>query len=363
MTTMSSTTHPIHFVDSNTMGGGGNGGCKIKMLPKSSTAGDVASLNNSGSRYRQTQQQIMMAGAANQQGLDRALRLRSMLAMPPSSTTTISSNQNRVVPLKQPTTSGSRLRHASAPSLLRRHIRHASSGTFSNASTNSSGSTSNHNQNNAFRGNAVMQVAQRSNGSTVKSVIADLQRICEECNATSNNTTVVEAPLHEVEMLSQWASVDAYYKVVISKYQGIPTIVLAMTTFPDDADVQTFCCSTLKSLTNKLLIHQADGVPAILQAMTNHPSSIVVQSEALEALRFQAPLLPQEPPEVLQPLVALLEHAQEMYLTQMGTASAQFLSRFLATIQPKTVAPTTTTTPTTTVHWNGAAGMDFKITT
>jgi hypothetical protein len=93
--------------------------------------------------------------------------------------------------------------------------------------------------------------------------------------------------------------------VVISKYQGIPTIVLAMTTFPDNADVQSFCCSTLKSLTNKLLIHQASGVPAILKAMTNHPSSIVVQFEALEALRFQAPLLPQEPLEVLQPLAAL----------------------------------------------------------
>ncbi len=146
-----------------------------------------------------------------------------------------------------------------------------------------------------------MKLAQRSNGSTVKSVIADLQRICEEY-ATNDN---VEAPLHEVEMLSQWASVDAYYKVVISKYQGIPTIVLAMKTFPENADVQSFCCSTLKSLNNKLMIHQADGVQAILNAMTNHPSSIVVQSEALEALRFQAPLLPQEPPEVLQPLTAL----------------------------------------------------------
>jgi hypothetical protein len=193
----------------------------------------------------------------------------------------------------------------------------------SNSSTNSARTT--------FTGNAVMQMYQRSNASSVKCVIADLQITVNEQKKLPNET--FEPPLQECFMLSNWA-IDAYYKVVISKYQGIPAIVDAMQTFPNNADLQAYCCITLKNLGNKLAIQQAGGVTAILTAMRAHSDSIHVQSEACEALQSQAQFLHQEPEVVRHDLSCLLRQATGMYLTHKGQESLTFLIEFCNTAQP-----------------------------
>ena len=181
--------------------------------------------------------------------------------------------------------------------------------------------------------NAVMQMAQRSNGSNVKAVIADLKRICAEAQSNTVDVSSRTPPLDECTMLSLWA-VDAYYKVLISKYGGIEAVVTAMKVFPSCADLQTCCCNTLKNIGNKQSVHQEGGVSALAAAMRFHPQSIQVQSEACEALQSQVPMLPEERREVLEELLPLLHHAKEMYLTHTGRSSAVFLLDFV----PATIA-------------------------
>jgi hypothetical protein len=168
-------------------------------------------------------------------------------------------------------------------------------------------------------GNAIIQVTQRSHGASVKAVIDNLRDKCHEQSERLGE----EAPVQECVLLYHW-SVDAYYKVVISKYLGIPAIVSAMRAFPEVEDLQTACCGALKNLNNKVAIQEAGGVSVMLLAMHNHPQSIDVQSEACEALRSQGPLLQQDP-AVVATLGPMLEQAREMYLTRKGRESLLFL--------------------------------------
>jgi hypothetical protein len=205
---------------------------------------------------------------------------------------------------------------------------HSSSGNLSDSSSHSNASC---------KANAVMQIAQRSNASSVKTVISELQRQCDEHTAQPDEQIEIEQPLQECAMLAQW-SVDAYYKVVISKYQGIQAVVNAMRTFPDHADLQALCCCVLKNLTSKVSIQQAGGTAACIQAMRLHPHSVPVQSEAIQALRFQAPHIIQEGASVdMEALIQLLEHAKQMYLTVPAKEGVLILLDFFA-------AATTTTT-------------------
>jgi hypothetical protein len=174
-----------------------------------------------------------------------------------------------------------------------------------------------------------MQVAQRSNASAVKSVIAELQNVCETCSSSGTS----EPPLQICSMLAQWASVDVYYKVVIAKYNGIQSTVRAMEAFPLCADLQATCCTILANLSNKSLIVTEGGVDAIRKAMQRHPSSIIVQSAALEALRPLTPLLVQER-AMLQEIHKLLQSAKGVYLTKAGSKAALDIQSFLENIPP-----------------------------
>ncbi len=191
-----------------------------------------------------------------------------------------------------------------------------------------------------FRGNVAMQVAQRSNGSTVKSVIAGLKAIV--ANICDDESDLEEKPLssilgrpptphQEMALLSQWASVDAYYKVVISKYQGIPTIIKIMEHYAEDPDIQVYGMMTLSQLTNKQQIHECGGVEACIDSLLRFPSNIEIQSQGFGMLKSQAMVLTQEPHDRLRPLVGLLELAKDMYLTQTGRDGVVFVQRFLET--------------------------------
>jgi hypothetical protein len=179
---------------------------------------------------------------------------------------------------------------------------------------------------------AVVQTAQRSNASTVKSVIVDLTKVCESPDLS-------EPPIEFCSMLALWASVDAYYKVVISKYNGIQVTVRAMRAFPQCADLQATCCTILAHLSNKCLICQEMGAQAIVAAMQGHPCNIIVQSAALEALRPLTPFLLQER-AVLHEIETLLARTKDMYLTEAGCKAALDISIFLANAPPPAVLST-----------------------
>lgn len=179
-----------------------------------------------------------------------------------------------------------------------------------------------------WSGNAVMQVAQRSNASTVKSVIAELHKVCNDASSSSE----IEPPVQICSMIAQWASVDVYYKVVIVKYNGVQATVRAMAAFPSCADLQSTCCTILANLVNsKDLVVSEGGVRAILKAMQEHPTSTIVQSAALEALRPFIPSLVQEQ-AILDEIRDLLKRGKDVYLTKAGTKAAMDIQSFLENI-------------------------------
>jgi hypothetical protein len=168
------------------------------------------------------------------------------------------------------------------------------------------------------------------------------------------------SPETECAMLAQWAT-DAYYRVVISKYQGIPTICRAMRCFPQNSDIQVSCCTCLELLagSQQHTIHEAEGVALVIAAMKNHPQSIQVHSAACQALRNMslsimhhgvrnaaasgtdidctnaAPVTQGAQPknkdsEILVPdLIQLLERAKLMYMTPSGHSGADGLLSIL----------------------------------
>jgi hypothetical protein len=186
-----------------------------------------------------------------------------------------------------------------------------------------------------WSGSAVMQVAQRSNASTVKAVIADLQKVCDEATMLASSTSSpseIEPPFQICFMLAQWSSVDVYYKVVIAKYNGIQATLRAMTAFPSCPDLQTSCCTVLANLSNgKDVVVTEGGVQAILKSMQDHPASTFVQSAALEALRPLIPLLKQET-AILEEVRELLKRGKDMYLTKAGTKAAMDIQSYLENI-------------------------------
>jgi hypothetical protein len=243
----------------------------------------------------------------------------------------------------------------------------ASSGNFSNCSSSSSSTrdflngSAGSSANFTWNSSAVVQVAQRSNGATVKSVIAELDQAISDAvhnigEETNDATTQTHIPLQLCSMLAQWARVDAYYKVVITKYNGVPVIVRAMKTFPKSEDLQALCCSTLSSLTNKLKIYQEGGVHVILEALKMHPNCISVQSSALEALSGVMPLITRHVPcrsktasaidcveheasdddkqELLREIQTVVTKSKDMYLTENGVNAANDILAFLENRKP-----------------------------
>ena len=143
-------------------------------------------------------------------------------------------------------------------------------------------------------------------------------------------------------MLAQWASVDPYYKTVITKYHGIEAIVQAMTYFSTDADAQVYGCTALGHLTNKALVRKAGGVTVMMDALENHPSHLEVQSHALEALKKQGGLLREESAQTCAKLSTLVQHSQQLYLTKPGHEGRAFLWQFLQTFHPQGSSKTST---------------------
>lgn len=201
------------------------------------------------------------------------------------------------------------------------------------------------------------QIAQRSCSKTVKRTLLQLQAACSD----TANTYMQPSPETECAMLAQWAT-DAYYRVVISKYQGIPTICRAMRCFPQSSDIQVSCCTCLELLaaSQQHTIHEAEGVALVIAAMKNHPQSIQVHSAACQALRdmslsimhhgvsnaaasgtdmdcINAVSVTQEEAQpknkgseiVMPDLIQLLERAKLMYMTPSGHSGANGLLSIL----------------------------------
>jgi hypothetical protein len=73
-------------------------------------------------------------------------------------------------------------------------------------------------------------------------------------------------------MLTQWAT-DAYYKVVITKNQGIPTICQAMQVYiTNNQSIQRSGCTALLLLaaSQQPAIQRAGGVSLAIAALRNH---------------------------------------------------------------------------------------------
>mmetsp|Transcript_9204 Transcript_9204/g.16722 ORF Transcript_9204/g.16722 Transcript_9204/m.16722 type:complete len:378 (-) Transcript_9204:1553-2686(-) len=228
-----------------------------------------------------------------------------------------------------------------------------SSGSFSRVSSSSTAHSRNsasNSKNFSWGSHGAVQVAQRSNGAAVKSAIDELQKIVEEATAMATalqgrKDVAEEAkdddakdddvfqhhhslapPLQQCSLLAQWARVDVYYKVVITKYHGIPVIVRTMKAFPGHAELQESCCSALANLTSKVVVFQEGGVPAILEAMKAHSRCIRLQSSALEALSGLMPLiqnLDENSKQTLKEISTLVEQTKDMYLTENGRKAAE----------------------------------------
>jgi hypothetical protein len=285
-----------------------------------------------------------------------ALRLAASNGVP----TTISS-RSAVADYNSSSSFGSRSRlcssrsHASAPSMLAAMAR-----KYSNGSQGSQGTHASHDSIRHLKGNSTMKVemAQRSNGSTVKTVIALLKDIIIDAESSDmeedddgaleadeiedsrrvdglhhDQSSLPEAPLQEMAMLSQWASVDAYYRVVISKYQGISTTIKIMNLYRENPDIQVYCLLTLSQLPNKKQINKHGGVEACIQTMQRYPTSIEIQSQAFEVLKTQAAALLLESRDSLSPLHELVVTADDLYLTQKGRECVTFVKQFLETYQ------------------------------
>eukprot|EP00934_Nitzschia_sp_Nitz4_P001141 Nitzschia sp. Nitz4//scaffold184_size43902//19543//20793//NITZ4_007282-RA/size43902-processed-gene-0.5-mRNA-1//1//CDS//3329539651//1141//frame0 len=222
--------------------------------------------------------------------------------------------------------------HSSAPTLNRTiPSSSVSTGNLSTASSSSANSFT-------LKGNAFMQVAQRSNGKTIKTVLGELQEVCKskeggQDSSDASEDTSVPAPMQAMALLSQWSAADAYSKVVITKYNGVATIVNAMKKFHDNADIQVYGCCILSNLPDKAQIHEKGGVTQIIQAMQDYPASIGVQSQGLDALKKQGSLLTKESPELLSSIFAVLDLSKDVFLTQAGKEGRAYLLQFLETCQ------------------------------
>jgi hypothetical protein len=307
-----------------------------RLASRSTRTGEETPFNNTNAVFRKE--------ATTTRRLDNASHIRSLL-----NDVSISKNRNG------PVSSGGVRRISSAPAIRRiqqgggnRFPPGSPSGTLSAASSNNSLASSI--SSGSYQTNIV--IAQRSNAGTVKSFIADIQRLCQEAEAERDST--IQPPIDQCASLSH-LSVDAYYKVVISKYQGIEAMCTAMRTFPDSAELQACCCACLKNLSNIVAIHSAGGHLACFKAMKNHPTSIQVQSEACEALHHLHSLLfssdiskakdylvdgggaPAEEEMIHQidqhEFKLLLSHAQNMYLTTKGKESCFALLNFVSKTQ------------------------------
>ena len=239
-------------------------------------------------------------------------------------------------------------------------IRKIRSGTLSAISSNNSiasslsGGGGSSYQTNVF-------IAQRSNGATVKTYLAEIKKLCQDAENEKDST--LQPPIEQIASLSH-LSVDAYYKVVISKYQGIQALCAAMRTFPDNPDLQACCCACLKNLSNIVAIQNARGHLYCIDAMRNHPTSIQVQSEAcqlLNHLQSELVMSSRSGDDAFDrdddssstdrinrdEFQALLSHAQNMYLTTKGKESCAALLQLLSN-QNSAGEETTTTAETET---------------
>jgi len=149
----------------------------------------------------------------------------------------------------------------------------------------SGGNLSNYNS----RARVSVSLVQRSSAQGAKELIETIMtKIDQFQKCTTDEDAMHCIPDVECSTLAYFAE-DGYYRVVISASNGIPTILLAMKTFPNHLGMQKACCTAISNLCNKnannqVLVNNAGGIAGILHAMEIHSSSIVVQSFACDAL-------------------------------------------------------------------------------
>jgi len=206
------------------------------------------------------------------------------------------------------------------------------------------------------RGNAVMQIAQRSNGADVKAVISDLftvlrerrqavsceqnseasadfasSALCEKVDDDAEFSSHTIEVLDALAMLAQWACADVYYKILITKYKGIDAVVEAMESFSEIPYIQMYGCQVLANLSNKMLISQCGGVPAAVTALEKHGSTMLaVRSDIWVLIQLQLPLLAQELPETLSRLGNLLnsQNKEPKSLSNAGKEAVKMLTQW-----------------------------------
>jgi hypothetical protein len=188
--------------------------------------------------------------------------------------------------------------------------------------------------------NTTYMMINRSGGADVKRMMATIRQSCSVQEPSRSSVASVTAdsiaavpPEQECCILAQWAA-DSYYRVVIAKNGGIPTIVQTMKAFPLNHVLQECCCLLLTYLCLNnagalMKLEGAEGVAQIILAMKNHPRSVAVQSAACDALHNMAgPVLAnaiRDSTALLPDLVAALYHARQMNLHPKHKSTASKL--------------------------------------
>jgi hypothetical protein len=194
---------------------------------------------------------------------------------------------------------------------------------------------------NHTKSSVVVQLAQRSNGGSVKAVLSKLQGLtagrespAPDRNQGTANMLVdltLPPPSQDLALLAHCAGVDEYYQVIISKYNGIPTIIKMMDMYSQHLDIQMHGLTALACLTDKASIHLHGGVRVCVRAMIAFSDDMELQSAGFHMLKMQASALAKEGHDVLRSLRTVLERVRQKYLTQHGKDGFVFVERFLDT--------------------------------
>ena len=152
-----------------------------------------------------------------------------------------------------------------------------------------------------------LAIAHRSISSkAVKQMLTDLNEMCatatelDELEEVEGTSAAWDDKVESrCSALAQLVG-DVYYKVVISKNNGVAIICNVMRFYPHNPAIQVSCCTILQSLVSSLeessgspsssshqaqiAIHEAGGTSLLIQALQNHPTLAHVQSAACNVL-------------------------------------------------------------------------------
>jgi hypothetical protein len=131
------------------------------------------------------------------------------------------------------------------------------------------------------------RIAQRSSSKKVKTTLAMLHEMCQavehqqESGGSSSSCNITILPPHdELQLLEQLAT-DAYYRVIMTKYQGIDTLTKAMDTFEQHSEIQESCRQIL-SLLNESLKEEPIAATKSPTSFSSNLSSLPVEATSPE---------------------------------------------------------------------------------